>query len=229
VEHQLFSRRAHLDAPALADPTVRDLLQESELFVGSFSSTGGMGVFSPLEAIRMLSLISELLAHVYILFSLTRSSAHVGLLVLSLVSHVLPVVDLRAWLGLSERSREFEGYTAAESESMERQLRMRNLVYGDAYRAELMLFGLSDWVTESWASARRAMLGIEEDCHQDGSEGLLSAVLAHVNVSGFSNVLQNVCLLLMPVFALLNKFATASVLPSVEVADVDVRRSRALP
>ena len=46
MERRQLEQRLRLDLPTLADPEVRDLLQESDLFVRSFTGLGfGFGLF----------------------------------------------------------------------------------------------------------------------------------------------------------------------------------------
>jgi hypothetical protein len=190
VEYQQINLRARLDAPALADPNVRDLLQESDLFVGSFAGMGGFGLLSPLECIRGLATITELLAHIYILLSLTTSLAHVGILLLALASSFLPFVDIFSWIGLSRRDQ-YSFYTAAEARHSEKQLKMRNLAYGDVYRSEVLVFGLSSWIVDTWASARRATLGVADEQSLEYSE-MITSFCERINTVEIISLLQNV-------------------------------------
>jgi hypothetical protein len=208
IEYQQISVRARLDAPALADPNVRDLLQESDLFVGSFAGMGGFGLLSPLECVRCLATITELFAHLYILLSLTSSMTHIGILLLSLASSFLPFIDIFTWIGL--RRTEYAFYSAAESKHSEKQLKMRNLAYGDTYRSEVLVFGLSSWIVDTWASARRAMLGIENDQPLEYPQ-LLGSVVERINTAEMISVLQNVSLSIHFVF--MNRTLTHIQLP----------------
>jgi hypothetical protein len=199
VEYQQMRVRARLDAPALSDPDVRDLLQESDLFVGSFAGMGGFGILSPLECIRALALFTELFAHLYILLTLTTSVTHAGILMLSLVASFLPLVDIFAWIGLRKPQDQTPySYTPMETKHSQKQLKMRSLVHGEAYRSEILVFGLSSWIVDSWASARRAALGLDRTINDD-EPGFISSILAHVNASELSSLLQNVSRYHMPI------------------------------
>ena len=81
-----------MDVPTLSDPVIRDLFQESELFVRSFSGTSSFGLLSPFDFLRILTLLSELVSHVLVLWTLTVGGTHVGILVFSVASSLLPVL-----------------------------------------------------------------------------------------------------------------------------------------
>jgi hypothetical protein len=186
-----MSLRSRLDLPALADPVVRDLLQESDVFARSFTGMGGFGLFSPLDAVRILGLLTELASHLYILLSLTRSTTHVLILVLSLASSLLPLIDVAAWLGFRHSSHE-NVYSAAEIRALAKQEQMRSLVYNDSYRPEILVFGLGTWVLESWASARRTMLGIEQSQQPMDRSQFLSSMMSQINLTEIFSLCQNV-------------------------------------
>lgn len=190
VEYQQISLRARLDAPAFADPDTRDLIQESDLFVGSFAGFGGFGILSPLELVRGFALITELLAHLYILFTLTISVTHLGVLAFSLAMAFFPLVDILSRIGV-HKAEDLHSYTAADSQHSEKQLKMRSLVYGEGYRSEVLLFGLSSWIVDSWASARRAALGLSSD-HSAEEPNILQSILTSTRISEIAYLLQNV-------------------------------------
>ena len=66
-----MEQRLRLDIPTLSDPLVRDLLQESDMFVRSFNGFSAFGLFSPFDFLRLLTLMSELMTHLFVLSSLT--------------------------------------------------------------------------------------------------------------------------------------------------------------
>lgn len=75
MEHRQLEQRLRLDIPTLADPTIRDLLHESDLFVRSFNGLGfGFGLFSPFDLIRVLSSLAEVASQLYVLYSTTQGS-----------------------------------------------------------------------------------------------------------------------------------------------------------
>lgn len=184
-------QRARLDHPALADPIIRDLLQESDIFARSFTGMGGFGLLSPLDFVRILTLLSELVAHVFILLSLTRSTTHLCVLGLSLASSLLPLVDVATWLGVRRHGHE-DAYSPSEARAMAKQEQMRNLVYNETYRSEILLFGLSSWIVESWATARQTMLGIEQDQPPMNAKHLISSLVTQINTAELIALVHNV-------------------------------------
>ncbi|KAF6762807.1 P-loop containing nucleoside triphosphate hydrolase protein [Ephemerocybe angulata] len=126
IEYKQMEHRVRLDVPTLADPQVRDLLQESDLFARSFSG-GGFGFISPLDFINIFSLLIEILSHLWLILTLTRNASCFG-----------------------------------EMRAAEKQERMRNLAYSDIHRPEISLFGLGDWILNSWSAARKIVLASEQ-------------------------------------------------------------------
>lgn len=185
-----MEQRLRLDIPTLADPVVRDLLQESDLFVRSFNGMGGFGLLSPFDFIHILSLISELFAHIWVLLSLTGGSEHLGALLVSLFSALLPL--FLKWCGFSQVLSETRS-SRQEARTAERQEKLRNLAYSDFHRPEIILFGLGPWILQSWATARKAMLGAEHSLPL--SDSGIPQFLSQINISDLLFALQNVGLL----------------------------------
>jgi ABC-type multidrug transport system fused ATPase/permease subunit len=183
VEYQQLEKRIRLDVPTLADPDVRDLLQESELFTRSFNG-GGFGLLSPLDFVHVFALLTEIASHLFLIYSLTSSTTHVGILMFSVISAMLPY--LLAWchnphdLGDSQYSRR-------EIRAADRQERMRNLAYSEAHRPEISLFGLGDWILKSWSRARSIVL--ESERLRQTSD---FSLFLNTNFSDLVIVLQNV-------------------------------------
>lgn len=186
VEYQQIALRLRLDIPTLSDPVVRDCLQESDLFVRSFNGMGTFGLLSPFDFIHVFALMSELLSHVLVLLSLTGGSANMGVLFVSLLSALFPLL-LNRLAGLQSSPEAV--CTPDEVRTAERQERLRSLAYNESHRAEVLLFGLGPWVLESWASARRAMLYGGPD-----TPGL-SRLLHQISMSDFLFALQNVSII----------------------------------
>lgn len=189
MEHRQLEQRLRLDIPTLADPTIRDLLHESDLFVRSFNGLGfGFGLFSPFDLIRVLSSLAEVASQLYVLYSTTQGSLpfltsspssatsrdepstrlHAPLLAIlilptlfSLLGSLLPSfpLSLDSPYALSSDSGYYSQNYAHVSERAER---MRSLAHGEPFRAEVALFGLGPWILDSWASARKRILGLEE-------------------------------------------------------------------
>lgn len=190
-----MEQRLRLDIPALADPVVRDLLQESDLFVRSFNGMGGFGLLSPFDFVHIFALLSELISHMWILISLTGGSEHIGALTVSLLSALLPL--LLKWCGVNTTIPETVT-SQQEARAAERQEKLRNLAYSETHRPEIIIFGLGPWILRSWASARKAMLNAEHSASL--RESGVPYLLSQINVSDILFALQNVgCLLLLVV------------------------------
>ncbi|KAF9246911.1 P-loop containing nucleoside triphosphate hydrolase protein [Melanogaster broomeanus] len=192
VEYQQIAQRLQLDIPTLADPVVRDCLQESDLFVRSFNGMGGFGLLSPFDFIQIFALISELASHLLVLLSLTGGSSNLGALLLSLLSALVPPLLNRC---MGAQSTPDMTYTSDEARTAERQEKLRNLAYNDSHRQEVLLFGLGPWILQSWANARKAMLYDERT--SPANQLTLSQLLNQINVSDLLFALQNLPLLLM--------------------------------
>lgn len=222
MEHRQLEQRLRLDLPTLADPTIRDLLHESDLFVRSFTGFGfGFGLFSPLDLVRVLSSVAELASQVVVLYSASRLSSsslfpifssdpsdpsekspapHLPLLGALLLPSILSV--LASCLPRLPFSSPANGenpalYTASEAREAERAERMRSMAHGEPFRAEVVLFGLAPWILGSWSSARRRILGLESQ-QNSLSSGLgfgtgLRWLLTQTNVSEMLVLVQNVC------------------------------------
>jgi hypothetical protein len=185
VEYQQLEQRVRLDAPTLADPVVRDLLQESDLFAHSFSG-GGFGLLSPLDFTHILSLTTEIISHILLIVSLTRGAAHLGVLFLSICSALLPFLVM--WCSCPPRDTE-PPYNVREARAANRQERMRNFAYSDVHRAEIAVFGLGDWILKSWSTAHNIASSSEQ------AQNLRDSVVSRLNTSDLMFALQNVSLL----------------------------------
>lgn len=173
-----MEHRVRLDGPTLAEPLVRDLLQESDLFARSFSG-GGFGFISPLDFINIFSLLVEILSHLWLILTLTRDASCFGVLLFSIASAVLPFF-------LSRFAPSSSGYddpiSAKEARAAEKQERMRNLAYSDAHRPEVSLFGLGDWILSQWSAARKVVLASEQPLSRTSNVHLADLMYALQNV-----------------------------------------------
>ncbi|KAJ3506782.1 hypothetical protein NLJ89_g6676 [Agrocybe chaxingu] len=188
IEYKQMEQRVRLDVPTMADPTVRSLLQESDLFARSFTG-GGFGMLSPLEFIHVFSLITEICSHMFLIVSLTRGISHIGILLLSIFSTLLPV--LLSWFTCSRDQAE-SPTSAKEARAADRQERLRNLAYSDAHRPEIALFGLGDWILKSWSSARKFVLASEQPLYSRNT-----SILDQFNLNELLSAFQNIPLLLV--------------------------------
>ncbi|THV05432.1 P-loop containing nucleoside triphosphate hydrolase protein [Dendrothele bispora CBS 962.96] len=189
VEYQQLKQRTRLDVPTFSDPLTRDLLLESDLFARSFNG-GGFGSISPLDFFQLLTLFTEIVSHLFLIFSVTNTYTHIGILLLSLFSVALPLV-LPTSPFLSSSSSD-SIYTKKEARAADRREKMRNLVYNDSYRPEVLLFGLENWILKSWSSAWKVVY----DSEQTQFSPNLS-LFPGVSVSDLFSALQNIPFLLL--------------------------------
>jgi len=186
IEHRQMEHRVRLDIPALMDPLVRDLLQESEFFSRSFGGTG-FGFLSPLDFLQIISLSTEILSHLILIISLTKSPLHCGILVLTVISSLLPTYI--PWYNAPPNVPDPQT-TTREACAADRLEKMRNLAYSDSYRPEIVLFGLREWILKSWSNARKVVLEAE------ATRPYHTSHLTQSNLSELIYALQNVCILL---------------------------------
>ncbi|KAI0032030.1 P-loop containing nucleoside triphosphate hydrolase protein [Vararia minispora EC-137] len=190
VEYQQLEQRVRLDVPTLSDPVIRDLLAESDMFVASFQALGGFGFTSPFNVIRVFTLLSEIISHLFVLSSVPHGTLPFLALLLSLASAAAPF--FRQFYGPRFDARP---YSASEMRQAERQEQMRQLVFSETHRPEVMLFGLGPWIMNTWSSARRTALDIQND--RLPHHFPLEALLAQVNMAQVIASLHNVPFMLM--------------------------------
>jgi len=154
-----MEKRLQLDVPSLSDPVTRDLFQESDLFVRSFSGMTSLGLLSPFDFVSMLTLTSEIISHLYVIYTLTSDFTHIWMLLFSIASAFLPFILPWFHTGYSHPD---SLYTPQEAQAAEKQEKMRHLAHNDCHRPELLLFGLGPWILEGWAQARKSLLGLEK-------------------------------------------------------------------
>ncbi len=198
VEKQQLEQRVRLDGPSLSDPTIRDLLQESDIFARSFNG-GGFGLISPLDFLQVLAIVTEIISHLLLIRSLTHNAAHIGILVISVISVLFPLV--LPWFTCPPTYPDLF-YTPQESYAARRQEQMRNLAYSDLHRPEVSLFGLHDWILTSWSSAWKVVFASEQSRSSPSlsvlyGNGLTDLILSLQNV-GFLNSISDWCLTPQP-------------------------------
>ena len=182
--------RVRLDLPALADPDVRNLLQESELFARSFYGGSGFGLLSPFGVVHIISLCLEVVSQICVLIVLTRQTPQYQVILISLLATLTPLVI--PYLPFSQMHTD-PLYTPKEARAAERQQKMRALVYNDSYRQEILLFGLGPWILRTWAAARRAT-HYNEKRIVFSREFIMS--LFNMNATDLLSTLQNVGLVM---------------------------------
>jgi hypothetical protein len=188
IESRQMEQRTKLDVPSLADPAIRDVLQEAEIFVRSFS--GMMGLLSPLDFARVVCLLIELLSTAWVLFSLTKTPTHCFLLIFSLAWSLLPLLNIPSRYGtFADGTGNY--YRPHEEHMAREQERMRQLAYNDSHRPEIMLFGLGPWIHRSWSNARQTTLHLDEPRGID-RHNLFSSLVDQLNLTQFYGAAQNV-------------------------------------
>ncbi|RPD67077.1 P-loop containing nucleoside triphosphate hydrolase protein [Lentinus tigrinus ALCF2SS1-7] len=193
VERKQMEHRLRLDVPTLSDPHIRDLLQESDIFVRSFNGFSAFGLFSPFDFMRLISLLSELFTHIWVLSSLTFGGTPIHVIILSVTLSALPAV--LSWIA-GERNSWINPSSHLEARISAKQEAMRRLAHSDVYRPEIMLFDLGPWILRTWSRARKALLGLER--RQSGCDvGFTSRLLSRVYLSGTFSAFQNIPLLLV--------------------------------
>ncbi|KAI0638269.1 P-loop containing nucleoside triphosphate hydrolase protein [Trametes polyzona] len=201
VEHAQLEYRIRPDVPTLSDPVVRDLLQEADIFVRSFSGFSSFGLFSPLDLTRIITLVSELLTHLWILSTLTFGSTPTSVILLSVALSVIP--SLLSWSGKAHQSWDIHS-SQQEARLAAKQEAMRHLAHNESYRPEIMLFGLGPWILRSWARARKALLTLESRYAGGCERGLPSRLLSQLQLSGAFSAFEH-----LPVLLVLNSSATS--------------------
>ncbi|KAJ3990302.1 P-loop containing nucleoside triphosphate hydrolase protein [Lentinula detonsa] len=189
VEYQQLQQRVRLDCPTFTDPLMRDLLHESDLFARSFSG-GGFGSLSPMDFLQILSLTIEIVSHLFLILSVTRSYTHIYVLLLSLCSTFFPLVLPQSILSQNHIDSPF---TPREAHAANRRERMRNMAFSDIYRPEVQLFGLQEWILSNWASAWKTVH--ESEVTQQPWQ--LSFTTGIITLSDFFRAIQNVPFLLL--------------------------------
>ncbi|EPT02731.1 hypothetical protein FOMPIDRAFT_128800 [Fomitopsis schrenkii] len=191
LEYRQMEKRLKLDLPTLADPQIRDLFRESDLFVRSFGGMSSFGLFSTFDFMRILTSISELISHALVLSSLTFNRPHLTAFCFSVLTSLLPLILRTA---RSHGSYMDEAADPQGTRAILRQEKMRHLAQSEAYRQELIFFGLGPWILQGWAKARRTVLGLERrQLETDLSlRGLIS-----INFSSLATFIQNVPLVLL--------------------------------
>ncbi|KAJ3723329.1 P-loop containing nucleoside triphosphate hydrolase protein [Lentinula raphanica] len=194
VEYQQLQQRVHLDCPTLTDPSTRDLLHESDLFARSFNGNG-FGSLSPLDVLSIFSLVVEILSHMFLILSVTRSYTHIYVLLLSLCSTFFPLILPHSLLTLSSQHRLNDPSTPdpRETHADNKRERMRSMAFSDSYRPEVHLFGLQDWILSNWASAWRTV----HESEAARQPWQFSFATGLTTLSGFLRTVQNVPFLLL--------------------------------
>jgi hypothetical protein len=192
--------RLRLDMPALCDPEVRDVLAEADMFVRSFSGMGSFMLLSPIDMIRMFTTLAEILSQAFVLWSMSLSSARAFqssqhwtefmILAMAAFPTIYGYFNSR-FFSFSQQNRWSHSLEEAEGSRLEeRHERMRNLAYSERFKREVLLFGMGEWILESWAEAKRA-LAIRPTSIMD-STTTAAQTFAHSTSLEFFSLIQTV-------------------------------------
>ncbi|KAG8965910.1 hypothetical protein FRC05_002968 [Tulasnella sp. 425] len=184
VEYVQMETRLRLDIPSLQNPTIQDLLQESDQFARSFNGMGGaFGLLSPFDLVRSLTTLgTEIIGQSFVLYTLLFKESQgswtpqqIGLIGLALAPSVLSGLN---WLWAKTCfDGEFDDenshwphtlYSAEEADTAERHERMRRLAYDESFKSEIMLFGLGKWILKTWVDTRQFLLNAERNQNNHG-------------------------------------------------------------
>lgn len=164
VEYLQMKIRLKLDMPALSDPEITDILAEADMFVRSFSG-GNCMLLSPLDMVRIFTTLAEICSQLFVLWSMSLSSARAfqstqhwtELMILAMATFPTLFGFFNSRLSFST-NRWSHSLEEAEGSKLEQtHERMRNLAYSERFKREVLLFGMGDWILNSWAEAKRAL------------------------------------------------------------------------
>ena len=189
--------RLKLDMPALADPEITDILSEADMFVRSFSG-GNCMLLSPLDMIRIFTTLAEIFSQLFVLWSMSLSSARafqstqhwteVMILAMATFPTLFGFLNSRLSYSTDRWSHSLE---EAEGSKLEQtQERMRNLAYSERFKREVLLFGMGEWILNSWADAKSA-LAIRPTSVMD-STSTAAQTFAHSTSLEFFSLVQTV-------------------------------------
>lgn len=189
MEYRQMKQRLRLDFPTIADPNIRDLLYESDLFVRSCTATGTFGPLSPFELLRVFSTFSELFSQLFVLYTISRGSLSFSLLVVL----IFPTFSSMLFSCIPSHKPYTESlFTSEEAKASERQEQMRSMAYSESYKSEVLFFDLGPWILRTWSIARKQILGLENLSALPNSN--VPWLITQSNVSDFLLLVQNVSL-----------------------------------
>ena len=198
VEYLQMQVRLRLDMPALLDPEIKDVLAEADMFVRSFSGMGSFMLLSPLDMIRMFTTLAEIASQAFVLWSMSLSSARAfqtsqhwtELMILGMATFPTICSFFNSRLAFSTDRWSHSLEEEEGSRLAERHERMRNLAHSERFKREVLLFGMGDWILESWAEAKRA-LAIRPTSVMD-STTTAAQTFAHSTSLEFFSLMQTV-------------------------------------
>jgi hypothetical protein len=184
IERHQIEVRVRLDGPTLADQEVRELLHESDLFSRSFHG-GGFGSISPFDFIQIFAHLAEIFSHLLLMLSLTNNVTQFVALICSVVSVALPLFLPRFF---TPPDGPDSLYNKEEAHAAQRLEKMRSLAFSEMHRSEVSLFGMGNWIVESWSNAWKVLFNSDIE-----SRTVDLQLLSDANLADFFSAFQNVC------------------------------------
>lgn len=167
-----LQNRLRLDIPALADPLVQDLLDESNRFVNAFAS-GANTILTPLGLVTLLRDFSQILSQATVFYTLLLSSRAHTSYIFTTVLVVLPkfpslLRTLQNWILSPEDDWPDDEFSRRAAAVKRRIAHMENLAYSATYKAEIVLFGLADWILAEWSRATKDDMELDQAVNSRG-------------------------------------------------------------
>lgn len=165
-----LQNRLRLDIPALADPLVQDLLDESNRFVNAFTS-GANTILTPVGLVNLLRDCSQIISQATVLLKLYHSPTSRYLFTTLLI--ILPkfpclLRHLQNWVLSPEDDWPDDTFSRHATAVKRRIARMENLAYSATYKAEIVLFGLTDWILAEWSKATKEDMKLDQAVNSRG-------------------------------------------------------------
>jgi hypothetical protein len=167
-----LQNRLRLDIPALADPIVQDMLDESNRFVTSFASSAN-NALTPTGLFNVISDMSQLISQAIVLYSLLRKGAFSSMHLLTVALVLLPRFPnifrrLHDWFIAPDDDWPDELFSQRASALKRRICQMETMAYSAALKAEVVLFGLADWILIQWLDAKKADMQLDRTLSNRG-------------------------------------------------------------
>jgi len=167
-----LQNRLRLDIPALADPLVQDLLDESNRFVNAFAS-GANTILTPLGLVNLLRDCSQIVSQAAVLHKLYHSSSSRRTFIFTTLLIILPKFPsllryMQNWVLSPEDDWPDDTFSRHATAVKRRIARMENLAYLSMYKAEIVLFGLADWILAEWNKATMEDMKLDQAVNSRG-------------------------------------------------------------
>jgi hypothetical protein len=167
-----LQNRLRLDIPALADPLVQDLLDESNRFVNAFAS-GANTILTPIGLVNLLRDCSQIISQATVLLKLYHSSSSRKSYLFTTLLIILPkfpclLRHMQNWVLSPEDDWPDDTFSRHATAVKRRIARMENLAYSATYKAEIVLFDLADWILAEWNKATKEDMKLDQAVNSRG-------------------------------------------------------------